>query len=319
MAITPIHHSGATTNLTTIPSQLASGSGESLKSSRLSATECVSGSVADDAQQHADDDAQYLPELVRECERLGFDLQLTNDPAVDLPEIKVINGRRAVIARADEIGVARDDVRPIGRCFECDSELDDTAVLHFPADALLSFQACKDMTGADIRTCRPCVEASRLPLTAAQRGPEWMLRYGCTPWCVNDHAEPVAAEWHSALPVETRLRDAAVDSSGYGANGDSLPWLSAQVVVTNDKPHAYGRRTQVWLGYGVHMGELTPAEAREALEAMRGFVRRLEHVVKQAEEIARDDFDGDPEIARLDREAEDRRIRAIATARNGAA
>jgi hypothetical protein len=297
MAITPIHHSSATTNLTTLPSHLA----------------------ADDAHQHADHDAQYLTELVRECERLGFDVQLTDDPAVDLPEIKVINGRRTVIARADEIGVACDDVRPIGRCFGCNSELDDTAVLYFPANALLSFQACKDMTGADIRTCRPCVEASDLPLTAAQRGTEWMLRHGCTPWCVNDHAEPVAAEWHSAPAVETKLRDAAVDSSGYSANGDSLPWLSAQVVVANDKPQAYGRRTQVWLGYGVHMGELTPAEAREALEAMRGFVRRLEFVVKQAEEIVRDDFDGDPEITRLDREAEDRRIRAITTARNGAA
>ena len=66
-----------------------------------------------------------------------------------------------------------------------------------------------------------------------------------------------------------------------------LLWLSAQVVVSNDKPQAYGRRTQVWLGYGVHLGELNPAEAREALAEMRGFVNRLEHVVKQAEDIGR--------------------------------
>ncbi|MFC9645378.1 hypothetical protein ACFTZF_43915 [Streptomyces mirabilis] len=44
---------------------------------------------------------------------------------------------------------------------------------------------------------------------------------------------------------------------------------------------------------------------------MRGFVNRLEHVMKQAEEIARDDFEDDPEIARLDREAEDRRTQVI--------
>lgn len=67
----------------------------------------------------------------------------------------------------------------------------------------------------------------------------------------------------------------------------------------------------MWLGYGLHVGELSPAEARGALEEMRGFVNRLEHVVKQAEEIARDDFEGDPEIARLDREAEGRRIQVI--------
>lgn len=44
---------------------------------------------------------------------------------------------------------------------------------------------------------------------------------------------------------------------------------------------------------------------------MRGFVNQLEHVVKQAEQIARNDFEGDPEIARLDREAEARRIQAL--------
>ncbi|MGX1368408.1 hypothetical protein RKD19_003767 [Streptomyces canus] len=67
----------------------------------------------------------------------------------------------------------------------------------------------------------------------------------------------------------------------------------------------------MWLGYGLHLGELSPAEARETLEEMRGFVNQLEHVVKQAEQIARDDFEGDPEIARLDREAEARRIQAL--------
>ncbi|WP_030561158.1 hypothetical protein [Streptomyces aureocirculatus] len=59
------------------------------------------------------------------------------------------------------------------------------------------------------------------------------------------------------------------------------------------------------------MGELSPAEARSALEEMRGFVNRLEHVVKHAEDIMQDDFEGDPEIARLDREADDNRWKAV--------
>ncbi|MFG2938864.1 DUF6907 domain-containing protein [Streptomyces sp. NPDC048282] len=151
---------------------------------------------------------------------------------------------------------------------------------------------------------------ARIPRSPETRNPR-SLRWGCPPWCVNDHAAPCASEWHSAFPAQTKLQDAAIDSSGYSGNGDGLPWLSAQVVVSNDKPQAYGRRTQVWLGYGLHVGELSPAEARGALEEMRGFVNRLEHVVKQAEEIARDDFEGDPEIARLDREAEGRRIQVI--------
>ncbi|MET9479825.1 hypothetical protein [Streptomyces sp. NPDC006638] len=250
----------------------------------------------------------YLPKLIQECDRLGLALQLTDDPVVELTEIRTIDGRRTVVARADELAVAYDDVHVVGRCLTCSGELDDTALLYFPANALLTFRSTQDITGADVKVCGTCVEASGLPLTAAQRDPKWMLRWGCPPWCVNDHTAPCAAEWHSAFPVETKLRDAAVDADG---NRGGLPWLSAQVVVSNDQPQAYGRRTQVWLGYGAHLGELDPAEAREALEEMRGFVNRLEHTVKQAEEIARDDFEGDPEIARLDREAEARRIQVI--------
>ncbi|MGJ5804924.1 DUF6907 domain-containing protein [Streptomyces europaeiscabiei] len=266
--------------------------------------------IAELLSEHAENKT-CLPKLIQECERLGLALQLTDDPLVDLAEIRTVDGVRTVVARSDEVGVAYDDVHAIGRCLACNSELDDTALLHFPADALLAFRSIQDMTGADVKVCRTCAEASGLPLTAAQRGPEWMLRWGCLPWCVNDHAAPSAAEWHSAFPAQTKLRDAAIDSSGYSGNGNGLPWLSAQVVVSNDKPQAYGRSTQVWLGYGVHVGELSPAEAREALEEMRGFVNRLEYVVKQAEEIAQDDFEGDPEIARLDREAEKHRIQVI--------
>ncbi|GKQ37377.1 hypothetical protein [Streptomyces sp. A012304] len=152
------------------------------------------------------------------------------------------------------------------------------------------------------------------PLTAAQRGAEWMLRWGCTPDCINDHNTPNAPEWHAAVRVETAMRD--IDSSYSREENAQLPWLAAQVVVTNDKPQAYGRETRVWIDYGTATGELSPAEARQALDAMRGFVAELESVVVHAEESAADDFEGDPEIARLDREADDRRIRAITEARS---
>jgi hypothetical protein len=149
------------------------------------------------------------------------------------------------------------------------------------------------------------------PLTAAQRGQEWMNRWGCTPWCVEDH-ENRTAEYHSTTPVETRLRDADLTHDGYG---DDVPWLSAQVAVMNDRSQAYGRETRVLLGYGLHLAELVPADARRALDAMRAFVVQMSAVVDFAEQTARDDFAGDPEIARLDRENEDRRIRAITESR----
>ncbi len=148
-------------------------------------------------------------------------------------------------------------------------------------------------------------------ITAAQRGAAWMLRWNCTPWCINDHTAPAAPEWHSKAPVETELRDSDIDSSGYGRNGTNLPWLAAEIIVANDQPQAYGRETEVWLSYGIHTAQLTPARAREALTAMRGFITQLEAVCDQADQIAADDFKGDPEIARLDREADDRRIQRI--------
>ncbi|MGW1808257.1 hypothetical protein [Streptomyces sp. NPDC002078] len=110
-------------------------------------------------------------------------------------------------------------------------------------------------------------------------------------------------------PVETELRD--IDAGRSDRENAELPFLGAQVVVSEYRSQAYGRHTRVWLNYGRTVGELSPTEAREALEAMRAFLPQLEAVVAFAEQEAASDFEGDPEIAAADREAEDRRIRAI--------
>ncbi|MEU8531565.1 DUF6907 domain-containing protein [Streptomyces parvulus] len=142
--------------------------------------------------------------------------------------------------------------------------------------------------------------------TAAQRGAEWMARWGCPPWCISEHGERFGMDWHSSALAETTMRD--IDSASSETENGRIPFLAARIVLSSDKPQAYGRETRVWLDYGSTTGELTPAKAREVLTSMRGFVAELEAVVDQAEEIGKGDFDGDPEIARLDREAEDRRI-----------
>ncbi|MGV9755397.1 DUF6907 domain-containing protein [Streptomyces tricolor] len=152
------------------------------------------------------------------------------------------------------------------------------------------------------------------PLTAAQRGPEWQARYGCNPECQLDHSgsdgEP---GWHSTAPIETEHR--SIDDNFTTAENAKLPLLGAQIVVDNYKSQAYGRHTSVWLHLGTTTGTLTPGQAREALTAIRGFVAEFEAVVDQAEALAADDFDGDPEIARLDREADNRRTSAISRSR----
>lgn len=173
---------------------------------------------------------------------------------------------------------------------------------------------------ADIaETMAALLRGEQRPLTAAQRGAEWMAKWGCPGFCVEEHGKAGAMEWHSTAPVETTLKAAEIDSSGYSANGEQLPWMTAQVVVNNDKAQAYGRQTKVWLGYGVHLAELPTAKAREALDAMRAFTVRLAAVVDLAEQVAADDFAGDKEIARLDTEATDRRIRAVDEARGDGA
>lgn len=109
-------------------------------------------------------------------------------------------------------------------------------------------------------------------------------------------------------PVETELRD--IDDQHTPRENAETPFLAAQMVVSDYRSQAYGRRTEVWLSYGTSIGSLTSAKAREVLAAIKRFVPQLEAVVDLAEESAAGDFEGDPEIARLDQEAEQRRIEA---------
>lgn len=117
--------------------------------------------------------------------------------------------------------------------------------------------------------------------------------------------------WMTA-PVETGLRD--IDDGYSARENEALPFLAAKVTVSGYRAQAYGRRTEVWLDYGRTTGSLTPAKAREVLAAMRAFADQFEAVIEIAEESAADDFEGDPEIAAADREAQDRRIRTITEA-----
>ncbi|WP_371551712.1 hypothetical protein OG266_39505 [Streptomyces sp. NBC_00554] len=136
------------------------------------------------------------------------------------------------------------------------------------------------------------------PLTAAQRTP--VLDYGLGGW--------------RTAPVETEQRD--IDDQRTAAENSKTPFLAAEMVVTDYRPQAYGRQTEIWLSYGITTGSITPAKAREVLEAMRDdFLPKLEALVALAEETAAGDFEGDPEIARLDRAAEDARIKTINEAR----
>lgn len=138
----------------------------------------------------------------------------------------------------------------------------------------------------------PANGATPIKVTAAQRGTDWMNRWGCPGFCVEDHSQPNSLDCHSTAPIETTLRAAEVDCSGYSDGAEALPWMTAQVVVNNDDVQTYGRETRVWLGYGVHLAEISPAQARRALDAMRAFTVRLAAVVDFADQVAAEDFPG---------------------------
>ncbi|MFF7982317.1 hypothetical protein ACFZDK_24835 [Streptomyces sp. NPDC007901] len=111
-------------------------------------------------------------------------------------------------------------------------------------------------------------------------------------------------------PVETQLADIAADPDPEWRV--TPQWLAARAVIQDYRSQAHGRHTKVWLSYGTSTGELTVAEAREALKVMRDFLPQLEAVIEIAEESASKDFEGDPEIARLDDEYEDRKVKEAA-------
>lgn len=114
-------------------------------------------------------------------------------------------------------------------------------------------------------------------------------------------------------PVESTLRD--IDDGYSSRENEQRPFLAAKAVILDCRSQAYGRRTEVWFDYGLTTASLTPAKARDALAAMAGFCAQFEAVIELAEQEAARDFEGDPEIARLDQEYEDRRIAAISEAR----
>lgn len=98
--------------------------------------------------------------------------------------------------------------------------------------------------------------------------------------------------WFRTAPVETRMRN--IDTDATVAENSQLPFLAAQVVVTDwdrgtDGRTVDGRFTAVWIHYGTSTGELSPAGARKTAAEIREFADRLDALCDRAEEIAVDD------------------------------
>ncbi|MFJ2007377.1 hypothetical protein [Streptomyces chartreusis] len=297
------------------------------------------------AQDQRDENAAYLPELTRECEQRGLALQTVGATPDGLAKIQVIVGRRTlVVPPTADLAETLDDFRLIGKCLACRNELDDTATPYHPGynhiegSPLMVCQPCRDQQAKiandpnrlAFSKCMNAVEAvfqaSENPAMTRKALREFVdmeasKAGAATAGGLTAEQSAFAADiplggWMTA-PVESALRD--IDDSYTAAENEHMPFLAAKAVITDYRSQAYGRRTEVWLDYGRTTGTLTPAKARDVLAAMAGFCAQFEAVIELAEHEAASDFEGDPEIAAADREAEDRSIRATTEARRAAA
>ncbi|MFI0139621.1 hypothetical protein [Streptomyces luteogriseus] len=109
--------------------------------------------LVDEPREHPDVDTEVLAALKAECERRGIPVEVAEDGSVDLT-VPHIEGHRVFVGPYDSAAEALDDVRAMGRCTGCRTELDDTAApyadkyLHIDGSPVRICSACRDERAA---------------------------------------------------------------------------------------------------------------------------------------------------------------------------
>lgn len=104
--------------------------------------------LADEPREHPTGDAvEILGTLARECQLRGITPEVAEDGSVDL-NLTHVDGYRLCVGPYDSAADALDDIRKMGRCHDCRSEVDDTAAPY--ADKWLHID------GSPVRICRVC-------------------------------------------------------------------------------------------------------------------------------------------------------------------
>ncbi|WP_411076661.1 DUF6907 domain-containing protein [Streptomyces sp. cmx-10-25] len=123
--------------------------------------------------------------------------------------------------------------------------------------------------------------------TAAERGSEWMTRYGCPAWCVMDHAgkdrEP---GWHQGAAI---AMDPPPLQDDEREPGDVAPFLSARINQNSESPDLFGIETRLWLDINDNTHELGLRETDRFIERMENFLPRLKAMRDRLAEAGRDD------------------------------
>lgn len=161
------------------------------------------------------------------------------------------------------------------------------------------------------------VSATILPfLTAAERGPEWTTKYGCTPNCVMNHAEPDNNPgWHQG-PTARCETPASLVCGWHGDVGE--PLLSARVTTVNDIPEIFGITTRLWVDIAGDTMELSATEVDQFIAGLEGFLPQLRALRAQLAEATKGDIPEDTEAKiQWHRERNARAARERAEANSG--
>ncbi|MFI7895301.1 DUF6907 domain-containing protein [Streptomyces sp. CACIS-1.16CA] len=139
-------------------------------------------------------------------------------------------------------------------------------------------------------------------LTAAERGPEWMATYSCTPWCAMDHNSPGNTfEWHQAAPAIIPPLDVLHDE------GDGEPFLTAHVTTVNFEPDVFGIESELWIWSGGRSYELDEEQTDRLIADIESFLPHLRAARTLLAEARKGDRPCDPAArAKADAEREER-------------
>jgi hypothetical protein len=149
--------------------------------------------------------------------------------------------------------------------------------------------------------------------TAAERGPDWIALYDCTPWCALDHAGADGQPgWHQG-PIVKAIAPVPNVNALPGEDADSF--FEARVTQTRAEAAVWGIESKIWLDYGRDTLELDVAGTDRFIASTEAFLLKLRVLRDQLALVSRDDFPGDEEAKAAYRAAEDARIKAISAAK----
>ncbi|MEW2135511.1 hypothetical protein AB0892_02685 [Streptomyces sp. NPDC005409] len=151
------------------------------------------------------------------------------------------------------------------------------------------------------------------PLTAAQRGGDWITLYDCTPWCTLDHAGADGQPgWHQGPILKATAPVPGVNAAP-GEAPDSL--FEARVTQTRADASVFGIDSAVWLDYGRDNLELDLAGVDAFIASMEDFLPKLRALRAQLAIVSQDDFPADEEAKAAYMAAMDARIKAVDAAK----